>query len=308
MPNEPEIEEYFGVYKGRSDQSLCALGMGSVLYDVLNHMMLDVSLHPTGYSERECAVQHLTQTQEDDLLLYDRGYPAFWLFALHIQQQRKFCMRTKTTQWRLSRDFLASGEKDKVMTVNIPSSARQKCQKRGLSLAPIQLRLVRVDLPNEVEVLITNLTDQKRYPSRVFQSLYFCRWGIEENYKRIKQWAEIENFSGKSVLSIQQDFYAKILATNLTAIMALSAQKKVKKRTRHRQHSYQVNFAQSLSKMKHRIICILISPKHEMISQIQKAIDYISHTIEAVRKDRSSPRRVKNTKNDIHFACYKSAL
>ncbi len=46
------------------------------------------------------------------------------------------------------------------------------------------------------------------------------------NYKRLKQWVEIENFSGKSVLSIQQDFYAKIVASNLTALMEIAAQKK----------------------------------------------------------------------------------
>jgi len=31
----------------------------------------------------------------------------------------------------------------------------------------------------------------------------------------LKQWVEIENFSGKSVLSIKQDFHAEILAMNL---------------------------------------------------------------------------------------------
>jgi len=45
------------------------------------------------------------------------------------------------------------------------------------------------------------------------------RWGIEENYKRLKQWLEIENFSGKSVLTIKQDFYAKIVAENLTTLV-----------------------------------------------------------------------------------------
>jgi len=42
---------------------------------------------------------------------------------------------------------------------------------------------------------------------------------------------EIENFSGKSTLSVQQDFYAKIVASNLTALIEIPAQKKVDKRT-----------------------------------------------------------------------------
>jgi hypothetical protein len=34
------------------------------------------------------------------------------------------------------------------------------------------LRLIRVDLPEETEVLITNLMDEKRYPAHEFKRLY----------------------------------------------------------------------------------------------------------------------------------------
>jgi hypothetical protein len=66
--------------------------------------------------------------------------------------------------------------------------------------------------------------DSEKYDVSLFKSLYHMRWGIEENYKRLKQWVEIENFSEKSALSVQQDFYAKIVAANLTALMAMAAQ------------------------------------------------------------------------------------
>ncbi len=57
---------------------------------------------------------------------------------------------------------------------------------------------MRVDLPNEVEVLIANLIDSKKYDASVFKSLYHLRRGIEENYNRLKQWLEIENCSDKN--------------------------------------------------------------------------------------------------------------
>ncbi len=73
-------------------------------------------------------------------------------------------------------------------------------------------RLVRVELADgEVEVLVTNLMDEEAFPASEFKALYPLRWGAEENYKRIKQWVEIENFSDKSVLSVIQDFYANVL-------------------------------------------------------------------------------------------------
>lgn len=42
--------------------------------------------------------------------------------------------------------------------------------------------------------------------------------GIEENDQRQKPWLEIENISGKSVLAVQQDFFAKIVALNLKSM------------------------------------------------------------------------------------------
>jgi len=50
----------------------------------------------------------------------------------------------------------------------------------------------------------------------------------------------MENFSGKSALSVKQDFYTKVLSTNLTAMVSNAAQQQVGKTTAHRQHDYQV--------------------------------------------------------------------
>jgi len=54
------------------------------------------------------------------------------------------------------------------------------------------------------------------------------RWQIEEGYQRQKSWLEIENFTGKSVLSDQQDDHARILRLNMTAIAVYAAQTAVR--------------------------------------------------------------------------------
>ncbi len=70
-----------------------------------------------------------------------------------------------------------------------------------------------------------------KYDFGLFERLYQLRWGIEENYIRLKQWVEVENISGKSALSVKQDFYDKIMAMNLTALMAMAAKKVTTKKT-----------------------------------------------------------------------------
>ena len=150
--------------------------------------------------------------------------------------------------------------------------------------------------------------DSDKYPVGLFKSLYHLRWGIEENYKRLKQWLEIENFSGKSTLSVKQDFYAKIVAANLNALITMAAQKTITTKTKHLKLKYQTNFAQALSKMKHRIVRLVLHTNSDIDQFIERTIHYVSTTIEAVREQRSTPRQLKNIKNGSYFSAYKSAL
>ena len=136
---------------------------------------------------------------------------------------------------------------------------------------------------------------------------YGLRWGAEENYKRLKQWVEIENFSGKSVLSVKQDFYAKVLSTNLTAMVANAAQQQVDKATAHRKHDYQVNFAQALSKMKNILIELLLLSVRKLQGKLEALIDYIACTIEPIRRGRSYSRKNSKSKNRIFYCNYKRA-
>jgi hypothetical protein len=120
----------------------------------------------------------------------------------------------------------------------------------NFSVSPITLRLIRVDLPKETEELITNLVDDKRYPAHEFKRLYNLRWGSEEFYKRIKHHQEIENVSGKSVQVVMQDFYAKILAGNLTAALAIAGHDCLEKTQIEGRPLYRINLAQAFAKMK----------------------------------------------------------
>ena len=308
LPNEPDIIEHFGVHNGRVDQQPCAMGMASVFYDVLNKIVIDSALHPRLTSERQCAEDHLTFSGPNDLVLFDRGYTAHWLYVYLLQNNISFCMRAKAKQNLHVKAFVESGKKEALVRFEPNKTSLKVCKEKDLPTQAITLRLVRVDLPNEVEVLVTNLMDEEQYPHDIFKSLYHLRWGIEENYKRLKQWVEIENFSGKSSLSIKQDFYAKIVTSNLSALIEIQAQEMVDKRTKHLRRSYQINHAQALSKMKHRIIRLLRHNKRERKRLIIETASYISKTVEAVRGGRSYPRKLKNIKNDIHFPAYKSAL
>jgi len=308
LPNYSNIVEAFGVHSGREGQADCAMGLASVFFDVLNHIAIDAHLGRTTGSERDYAAAHLEYANTDDLVVYDRGYNAFWLYALHLAMGVPFCMRAKINRGKAFKKFADSGKREAIITLTPNKHAIGRCQQKGLSSEPIRLRLVRVDLPEGVEVLITNLFDQEHYPATAFKNLYHLRWKIEENYKRLKQWIEIENFSGKSALSVRQDFYANILASNLTAVLVIAAQTDADSRTRKLQNRYQINFAQALSKMKHRIIALIDLTGHALQALIMETIHYISITVEAIKDGRSFSRPKSKMKNKIYYMAYKRAL
>ena len=128
---------------------------------------------------------------------------------------------------------------------------------------------------------------------------------IELNEKNFSD--EIENFSGKSALSIRQDFYAKVLTSNLTSMLANAAQKKIEKASAHCRHNYQVNFAQAITKIKNVIVELLITPACQLNCKLMVLIDYMACTFEPIRKGRSYARSKSKMKNNMHFTCYKRA-
>jgi len=56
-------------------------------------VVVEANLVSTEVGEPVLAGEHRAATRVDDLILYDRGNPAFWLFALPALAQRDFCMR-----------------------------------------------------------------------------------------------------------------------------------------------------------------------------------------------------------------------
>jgi len=310
LPYEPEIIEAFGVNQGKENQRDCTLGLVSVYYDVLNNLCIDASINPTKTSERGCITDHLDVALENDLSLLDRGYNAFWVYSYYQSKKQAFCMRAKVGSNLLAKAFVESGKAEEVVTFRATPTAIEACREKGLSSEPITLRLIRVKLKNEVEVLITNLMDEVRYPANEFKGLYHLRWGIEENFKRLKQWVEIENFSGKSALSVKQDFHAKIVSTNLTFMLVNASQGVLNKAVKERKHQYQINYAQALSKMKNRLVKLLHLSHYpdKLYEQISELIKYIAQTSEAVRPGRSFKRPEHRIKNRKHYYAYARAL
>ena len=305
LPRIEAITEHFGAWYPRQGDK-CPMARVSQMFDPLNKITIDAIISPKNEGERELAAFHFLNLLSDDLVLLDRGYPAYWIFNLIISLGSNFCARVQRKRWKIVRQFYNSGKKEKVIALPVFPSSIKQCKKMGLDLKPIKLRLIRVELDTgEVEILITSLLDKKLYPHELFGELYYMRWPVEEDYKTMKQWIEIENFSGKSVLSIYQDFYAKVFSKNLASVLAFPTRTAIDINTRNNQHQYKMNYAQMLSKIKDVIPLFFIRSADMVLSLISDLHKIIIETIEPVRPGRKYPRNFKNRSRRFNY-CYQS--
>jgi len=170
--------------------------------------------------------KHLDFTHKDDLIIYDRGYPAVWFYALHQEKNVNFCARVTLDSSKALKAFLCSGKKEDVVDLPFEGKSLQYCLSNGLPVSPFKIRLIRITLPSgQTEILMTSLFNKEIYPHEIFKDLYFQRWGVEEDYKIMKSRLTIENFSGISVEAVMQDIYAKVLTKNIAAVSIFEADK-----------------------------------------------------------------------------------
>ncbi len=307
LPVAQEIKEHFGVWHSGQGHER-PLARISQMFDPLNKTTIDAIISPKHKGERELAARHFLNLHQDDLVLLDRGYPAFWLFLLISSLGSNFCARVSCKAWNITKKFYNSGKREKIITLKPSPYSIKKCKEIGIQIVPIKLRLLRIELKSgQIEMLITSLTDKESLPYELFAELYHLRWPIEEDYKVMKCRMEIENFSGKSVLSIFQDFHAKVFSKNLTSVLAHPTREIIDYNNEHREYDYQLNLTQALSKTKDTIVH-LFKNHFDSFDIIENLIFNLHQifivSIEPVRPGRSYPRDHKITRRHFH-QCYK---
>jgi len=80
----------------------------------------------------------------------------------------------------------------------------------------------------------------------------FPRWGVEGFYALIKDRLGIENFSGKTVEAVKQDFYSTLFITGLESILTADADIQIS--AQHNELEQTVNNQVSFNAIKNHVI------------------------------------------------------
>ena len=319
LPNSDELYNSFGSH---SKKGSVPLAKTSVLYDVLNHLTLHATLTPYRTSEKAMAMEHFEELQVldneitgadyKDLLIFDRGYPSHFQMFFLQSRKKHFLFRVSDSIGEV-KNVIESGNRDAVIDIVItkrklnymPDFAKHSI---NLENKNIKVRVAIFDLSSgEKEILLTSLIDQKEFTYDDLFALYAKRWDVEEHYKLYKCIAEIENFSGESKISVEQDFYATIFTCNAASLLAQEAQeeldlasidKKVK-------YTYKINRNLLIGTIKNEILDIFLGDQ-DLEKYCEKLKKRLKRSLVAVRPGRSydrTPPYIKDCRHTIHKNC-----
>lgn len=281
LPSHKTIEEDFGVHGFRpSGDSKNSMARISLMYDPLNCITVDARICPYTTSESAMCYEHLEKVKKGDLMVFDRYYASLDLMWSIKEKKADFLFRMKDNWWKVVKDFQLEELEDKGITLTTEQGK-------------IKVRLIKFGN----RVFCTSILKKKIKPQD-FNALYCSRWGVEEAYKTLKNWSELENFSGKTSLAVKQDFYSKIFLMNLSAAFSHPVEEKIKKE----KENYKINRVQALASTAQLPIFIFI---RNITHKVFKAFDnMISKTIEMVRINRKYRRKNGPTKK--HSMNYKN--
>ncbi len=313
LPNEKEIRKYFGSVRiANQDQNVSGeypVALASVLYDVLNRIALDAVLSHAKAYEVNLAGEHLDFVEENDLLLFDRNYPSYLFPAALTQQNTDFLGRCSRSSFREARAMFEPGAEESRVAILRPHHTKKKeIEALGLP-AEIKVRFVRVVPDNgEIEVPVTSLTDETEYSVNDFKEMYHLRRGTETFYGTVKGRLNLENFTGKTVEAVRQDFYSTIFASGLESVLTEDAQESLAAKSSDNKYPQTVNKAVSFNAVKNHVIGLFLKEENpETLSDKLTRLFMMNPVCvreREVPRKKSKPRKLVNCHRRIRKICF----
>ena len=255
LPNAKSNFEFFGEMFGYPDPSRrFTMGLGSIVYDVLDDYIVYASFQRYLASERSAALEHLHNLEDlniyqNSVVIFDRGYYSEDLFRYCVEHQHLCLIRLKQNYNIAKKCF---GD---IITV-LPGNTKDGTEN-------VKIRVIEVILNDGTkEYLATNLFDS-HISQQMFRELYFYRWPVETKYKELKSRLAIEEFSGATTTSVLQEFYINVLLSNLSSLIKNQVDEEIQITAKStNKYRYQANRAFIIGRIKtivSKILCNLFN-------------------------------------------------
>ena len=299
LPNSKSTFDFFGEMSSYPDPNRrYTMGLASIIYDVLDDYILHASIHKFLSSERAAALEHLEVLEDmglynNSIIIFDRGYYSEDMFRYCVEHGHLCVMRLKEG---INLSKKCNGDMISIL---------QGTSKEGTS--DVLIRVLEIPLDDGTkEYLATNLFDPA-VTKDMFRELYFYRWPVELKYKELKSRFAMEEFSGATAVSIQQEFYINMLLSNLAALIKNEADEEIQISAKStNKFRYQANRAFIIGRIKSivpKILCGLFE-----LSIIEQLYTDAVRCRSQLLPGRSFPRKKLKSKGRSQFRNKKASF
>jgi hypothetical protein len=281
LNNSERLRNAFGYAEGKTVK--LARAKASCIYDVENDMIITSKITTYTTGERDIAIELIEKLKQmglkNDLILFDRGYPSRNFFAYLEGSGVKYLMRVKALSMKEVNEAM---EPDQIVEINVNGKT-------------IKVRVLRFMLDSGIEeVLVSNLWDES-LGIQEFKALYFKRWGIEVKFDELKNRLQLQNFTGDTVISVEQDFYASMYLSNMVALAKNEANEKIAQNNEDKslKYEYKVNTNILIGKLKDSMVLMLLENNLEKRhAMFQSLMQEITKNMVPIRPGRSKVRKM----------------
>ncbi|MEL6276358.1 MAG: IS4 family transposase, partial [Bacteroidota bacterium] len=313
LPREPWIGEAFGFHKNQHDQVPSTRLL--ITFDLLNKIIYRVDLHTQKSAEIVNAYPRVEQLPKEAIYIYDRGFAGYGLPFLHQRHGSYYVIRFKKEDSPVIMDFVQSGEYER--TINIMLKDRAYRTLRDLGLEPVWkaelvVRLVRFNLPNdEVEVLMTNLMDRRRFHYKRIGQLYGWRWGVETAISNLKSFLQLALTSAYTLPGVEQDLWSTFCFYNINSAFEFATEQEVEAKTAHRKYIHQINRNMAAGLIKRWLPHLFISSERIWRAKTQVLKEMLLMHLEPYRPRPSRERKrriIRAQDRHIYEPNYRSTM
>lgn len=311
LPNMPELQKAFSVQRNQRG-SECVQALAGVLYDVLNDIAIGAQLGPLQAEKNFLLGDLWSGTKPGDMIVLDRAFNDYTIIAKAKQTRREVLIRCPVNSFTVVKEFCDSTDTERIVTLRMPETPktreyiRQHCLPEAVTVRLLKFKLATA----EVEVLLTTLSDQRRYPTAEFNEIYHWRWNEETFFDRIKNIFELERFSGFSQTAIKQDFFGLIFLATLESILAKGPQSELAEKDCRRRNKTQamVNRAVSYVSLVDRAVQLLADPLTDPETVLDDLRFLFKRDPTRNLKDRKFERKKFNHSARLRFHRYRKRI
>ena len=310
IPNTKELREEFKTQKNSSGHRESARARVSGIYDIENEFMIDAIITDCGRGEKQLAKEHIKAVGKivdlrRCIIIFDRGYPGIDLIWFLEKMGVKYIIRLQSTNM-YEEEKKSMKTNDEWIELRVAGNRLKKIEDeatrqelKGKKAIPVRMTKVILDT-GEIEYLLSNISEET-IQTEEMKEAYFKRWQIEIGYDILKNKLHIENFTGKTRITIEQDFYAQIYIFNVLQDIkhTANAELQQKHKEKNLKYEYKPNVNILAGWLKNILIAMIFADTNE---ERRKLYDIIIEKAEknlvAIKPNRTYERKHDTSKRN----------